>query len=269
MEGVIQVSQLLGPVIGSSLLMLGIYVPFYPVFVLACLSIPLALLLPEESRLSHIERSPSERCKHSDGLTVRREGSIQSTETDSLLRPHSAMSRISGISGESFGQKSIAISIDRDHSKDNFSRLCNAAWVDMKQFWALFIKFPIVKYAYAASLVVTLGKQALHILLQYTSKRFGITIAEVGYIQSQSLASFCVVEWYCPADDILPGRFPFFHQGHRGTRALFPHPTIRTKITSYAFRCSRRATCAHKHRSPRNRNYHHGNLMEALDSDSR
>ena len=42
LEGIIQVSQLIGSVIGSSLLMLGIAVPFYFAVPLACLSIPLA-----------------------------------------------------------------------------------------------------------------------------------------------------------------------------------------------------------------------------------
>jgi len=50
---------------------------------------------------------------------------------------------------------------------------------ELAQFWKLFTQYRVVQYANAAALVVTLGKQALHILLQYVSKRFGVKIAEV------------------------------------------------------------------------------------------
>ena len=51
----------------------------------------------------------------------------------------------------------------------------------LQEFWRMLVEYRIVQYAYAASLVITLGKQALHILLQYTSKRVGVTIAEVSH----------------------------------------------------------------------------------------
>lgn len=46
LEAVVQISQLIGSIIGSSLLMLGVYAPFYFIFPVALLSIPLTLYLP-------------------------------------------------------------------------------------------------------------------------------------------------------------------------------------------------------------------------------
>jgi hypothetical protein len=50
---------------------------------------------------------------------------------------------------------------------------------DFGNLFGLFKRFPIVRFSAAALLVVALGKQSLHVLLQYTSKRFGVSIAEV------------------------------------------------------------------------------------------
>ena len=67
LEGIIQVSQLIGSVIGSSLMMLGIAVPFYFVVPLACLSIPLAFSLPGRSANAHTEPADSPAQEDLDG----------------------------------------------------------------------------------------------------------------------------------------------------------------------------------------------------------
>lgn len=56
---------------------------------------------------------------------------------------------------------------------------CDKLRADAVAFTKMFKEFKVVQYSFAALLVTTLGKQALHVLLQYVSKRFGISVAQV------------------------------------------------------------------------------------------
>jgi hypothetical protein len=67
------------------------------------------------------------------------------------------------------------ISDGKTNLKDALAR----ALLEAKKSWRLVLDYRVIQYGYAASLIITLGKQSLHILLQYVSKRFGVTIAEV------------------------------------------------------------------------------------------
>ena len=150
--------------------MFGIAAPFYVLVPLACLSIPLAFLLPARSANAYTERenSPAQ-----EDLSDRRDTSYESEETEPLLKSDPDNT------GDSSGYDS-RLAVERMpwtmhlNSKGIRQRL--------HEFWRMLVEYRIVQYAYAASLVITLGKQALHILLQYTSKRFGVTIAEVSSI---------------------------------------------------------------------------------------
>ena len=167
LEGIIQVSQLTGPVIGSSLLVLGIAVPFYFVVPLARLSIPLASLLPGRSANDYMERADSLAQEDLDGHT---DPSYELEEIEPLLT--STPDKIGNSSDRnSRPAKKFMPWTSHSNLEDFRQRL--------QGFWRMLVAYRIVQYAYAASLVITLGKQALHILLQYTSKSFGVTIAEV------------------------------------------------------------------------------------------
>jgi hypothetical protein len=52
---------------------------------------------------------------------------------------------------------------------------------ELRQFTQNFTRIPIVRFSYATMLVQALGKKQSHILLQYVSKRFGTTIAQVSF----------------------------------------------------------------------------------------
>jgi len=84
----------------------------------------------------------------------------------------------------SIAQRRMSYDRDDEH-EDSESRLqksWNTAKKELRQFGRIFTKVPIVRYSYAAMLVQALGKQQLHILLQYVSKRFGTTIAQVSVV---------------------------------------------------------------------------------------
>ena len=54
----------------------------------------------------------------------------------------------------------------------------------VRAFKAMFSHVPLVQWAAAALFVVTFGKQSLHILTQYASKHFDISVAHAGYLLS-------------------------------------------------------------------------------------
>jgi hypothetical protein len=155
LEGIIQISQLVGPVIGSSLLMIGLYIPYYFAFTVAIMQIPLVLCLPSG--------------KQSD-LTTRKD----IPEQETLLNPESEIEG-EGATLLNAGGTAIAYA----PRKSSYQEVITTIKEDTRRFVMMFTKHNIVIYAHAACLVITLGKQALHILLQYVSKRFGITLAQV------------------------------------------------------------------------------------------
>ena len=150
--------------------MLGIAVPFYFVVLLACLSIPLAFLLPGRSANASTERAESPAEEDLDDHT---DASYGSEEIEPLLTST---------------PKNTGNSSDRDSrpAKKLMPWTMHSTSKDVRQrlqgFWRMLVEYRIVQYAYAASLVIMLGEQALHVLLQYTSKRFGITIAEISSV---------------------------------------------------------------------------------------
>lgn len=152
LELAIQIGQLAGPVIGSALLLVGIYPPFYFVYAISILSIPLALSLPPGGRNGR---------SHKRRLSDRAETPETPDETEGLLGDDTASRNATKSRGHDM-KKAIA----------TFRKEC-------KRCWDLFVGWKVIKYGYAAALVVTLGKQALHILLQYVSRRFDVSIAEV------------------------------------------------------------------------------------------
>jgi hypothetical protein len=97
-------------------------------------------------------------------------------ETDGLLVPEEA--DIADIVHQS------STSAGDEEAKNTLLAKLKSAWktskVELRQFARIFTTLPIVRFSYAAMLVHALGKQQLHILLQYVSKRFGTTIAQVG-----------------------------------------------------------------------------------------
>jgi hypothetical protein len=152
LELCIQIAQLVGPVVGSALLLLGPYIPFYFVFPIAILSIPLALLLPPGGREGrYVKSRTTEYCAASQSPA----------ETEGLLN--------------SEGHNRHGVRAHHGSLKAVFSE----AKSELSRSWHLTVGYRVIQYGYAASLVVTLGKQALHILLQYVSKRFDVSIAEV------------------------------------------------------------------------------------------
>jgi len=155
MEGIIQVSQLLGPVIGSSLMMIGLYTPFYFAFPVAILQIPLILCLPS-------------------GKQAISTGQNNTPERETLLEPELEAER-----EDVALTTSIEAAIAYEPKKSFYQELVKNIKEDTKSFVVMFWQHSTVRYAYTACLVITLGKQALHILLQYVSKRFHITLAQV------------------------------------------------------------------------------------------
>ncbi len=150
--------------------MLGIAAPFYFVVPLACLSIPLAILLPRRTADAYTEREDS---PAQEDLDNDRDTPYESEEIEPLLTSAPDTTGDSSDPNSRLAKKLMPSTMHLN-SEDIRQRL--------QGFWRMLVEYRIVQYAYAASLVITLGKQALHILLQYTSKRFGVTIAEVSSV---------------------------------------------------------------------------------------
>ena len=159
-EAIIQCCQLAGPSIGSVLLLRSIWLPFVFALPLAAVSLPLALALqsfsntPNTSSIRHSEPEPP-------------------NESSSLLTRHST----------------------NTNSKDSELHLSYEPWVYrglratvvswkscLIHHWELISQHSLFRYAYAALFIVTLGKQSLHILIQYAAQRFGdVNIALVSH----------------------------------------------------------------------------------------
>jgi len=149
-------SQLIGPVIGSSLLMVGIYVPYYFSIPVAIFQIPLVLCLPAGKQSHTTNKQPD------------------TAEQDPLLVPEPALE------GEGEALLNVRRTINMSKARTaSRKELWKTIKEDSRRFFMMFRSHNIVIYAHATCLVITLGKQALHILLQYVSKRFGITLAQV------------------------------------------------------------------------------------------
>ncbi|KAA6412999.1 MAG: hypothetical protein FRX48_02742 [Lasallia pustulata] len=180
LEAVIQVSQLIGPIIGSSLLMLGIYVPYYFIFPVALLSIPLTLCLPHRALSGDLTKPHLSR-QHSP---VRCQAYVHPEEQHLLSQdPSSTDQRYVRVEGTEVSYSGSHV-IAHGPKTPRLRSLRDKMWADAKHFSKIFKEFPVVRYSYAALLVTTLGKQALHILLQYVSKRFNVSVAQAGFLFS-------------------------------------------------------------------------------------
>lgn len=198
-------AQLLGPVIGSSLLLIGIYPPFYFALPVSFLSIPLALLLPTGSR-----NNPRQKAKRLDNENPH----ARSEEAEGLLNAHTNGDELE--TPEGVHQPPLQPIITRHRS---LKSVLTTGQQELKRFWKLFTAYRIVQYGYAACLVVTLGKQALHILLQYVSKRFNVSIAEV---------KIPMPETHCMEANgthHLKGWLFVYYKSIRCTFSLYPHTT--------------------------------------------
>ena len=148
--------------------MFGIAPPFYFVVPLALLSVPLVVLLPPRSGNAYIEPNVN---AIQQGLDNHREVPFERGEEEEPL-----------LTSTSTNAEDATDRVPRSAHQSPFSTMqMNSEGIRqaLRGFWKVIVDHRIVQYACAASLAITLGKQALHILLQYASKRFGITIAEV------------------------------------------------------------------------------------------
>jgi MFS family permease len=179
LEGLIQISQLLGPAVGASLLTLGgVFKPYYFTIPLALLSIPLALLLPSGTRSIPLSKPSLSNVRHPNGDSISNQEDGPPEEHQNLLSSGDTEDPPASLNNQE--SASIAGSSPWVWSKQgNVQHFFKTIRSEFKQSIKIFTQYPIVRFSYAAFLVVTLGKQALHILLQYVSKRFGVTIAEV------------------------------------------------------------------------------------------
>jgi hypothetical protein len=147
--------------------------PFYFAIPIALTSIPLTMFLPGGSRTA----SPN---KIKDPLVA--DGERHSTESASpgeqerlLVPDHEGFEDSASI--EAYSQSTNA-----PVSKGTLvylRSLFKASQKHLQKFGEIFARYQIVKFAWVAQLVSKLGKQVFHILPQYLSKRFGISIAEV------------------------------------------------------------------------------------------
>lgn len=161
--------------IGSSLLMLGLYAPFYFIFPVALLSILLTLYLPHRATSDDSIEPPLSRQESHVHC-----GPPVHSEEQHLLRSHSTCSGLKyvRVGGAEVSDLEFPVAV----YFQEISRLqivCDKIRADAVAFTKLFKNLPVVRYSFAALLVTTLGKQALHILLQYVSKRFGLSVAHV------------------------------------------------------------------------------------------
>ena len=155
LEAVDPAAQFIGPIVGSSLLMLGVEVPFYFVFPVASIALPLILLLPTQPSL----RVPKQNHSSEDEPLIR---------SSSLANPDPASQNTMDM-----GTKSSAWE----------ATYCNIL-PRVQAFGDMLRRLRIVQFAAAALFVVTFGKQSLHILTQYASQRFHIPVAQAGYLLS-------------------------------------------------------------------------------------
>lgn len=165
LEGLIQISQLGGPALGAFILSTkGVFSPVLFSIPLALASIPLLFLLPPGARTN---KDLLQNMRGYDATASRTHGLPHPEETQRLLPEDLSHTSVDPTAPEyaSWPRSSVqALKEMRSGFGDLFS---------------LFKRFPIVRFSAAALLVVALGKQSLHVLLQYTSKRFGVSIAEV------------------------------------------------------------------------------------------
>ena len=147
--------------------MFGIAPPFYFVIPLALLSVPLVVLLPPRSSNAYIEPNVN---AIQQGLDNHREVPFEREEEEPLLTSTStnAEDATDRVPRSAHQSPSSTMQMNSEGTRQA-----------LRGFWKVIVDHRIVQYACAASLAITLGKQSLHILLQYASKRFGITIAEV------------------------------------------------------------------------------------------
>ena len=103
---------------------------------------------------------------------------------------------------------------------------CDKLRADVVAFTKMFKEFPVVQYSFAALLVTTLGKQALHVLLQYVSKRFGVSVAQVSPINCLHMNLQLNCLW-------SQGWFSFFNQSRGGLGSVHIDSSIRTACHDY------------------------------------
>ena len=143
--------------------MFNLYAPFHFIFPMALTALPLALLLPSKgAQIQFKKDSPPEQ----DSLLSRQSPSDEIpdggiTESSDSISLHSA------------SQQRSTLQAFRDQIRRK-----------VKLFAKLFFRVQLAQFGALALFVVTLGKQSLHILVQYASKHFGITVASAGYLLS-------------------------------------------------------------------------------------
>lgn len=150
--------------------MVGIYFPHAFIFPLAILSIPLTLYLPGASK-----PSPSKPPNYTSNDSTFHDSTRGDSETDPLLASTFRYSPDSDTeTADSLRSKWGSL-----RTQSRMRQCLDSLWAKANEFYSIFASVRMAWYAYGSMLVVTLGKQSLHILMQYVSKRFGMTIAEV------------------------------------------------------------------------------------------
>ena len=153
--------QLLGPLIGSSLLLINIYAPFYLVSSLIVAAISMAIMLPSKhpSKLACSVEPPEQ-----ERLLARAPDSLLETFPDERASNSTTL-------------KPLTLS-------RSLRRAAHHIAAKFRSFLHMFLDLRLTQYAALALFTMTLGKQSLHILVQYVSKRFGISVAHAGYLLS-------------------------------------------------------------------------------------
>ena len=175
LESVAQLGQLLGPIFGSLLLDIGVFTPFAVILPFAAVSWLLAsIALPNDGVVVTARKS-------SIGSTLSTHSEHDEAPTTQEAAPNFSMKRYL-----------TTRALDFYHDVSDFARLFTAKGVS--------------RYAFAAFMVTTFGKQSMHIILQYVSKRFDITIARSAWVMSEKAAVVLLLFMVIiPYGDKIPG----------------------------------------------------------------
>ena len=157
LESVDQIGSLLGPVFSSLLLDYGVFSPFMVILPFAAVSLLLASIALPNDGMFMVARKPSIDSTSSSG-----------SEHDSLPEFHEFAPNLS------MRQYLTDYALDFYHNVVDFTHL--------------FTKKSVSRYAFAAFMVSSFGKQSMHIILQYASKRFHTAIGRAAWLLTEKAA---------------------------------------------------------------------------------
>ncbi|KAI9672464.1 MAG: hypothetical protein M1817_003230 [Caeruleum heppii] len=181
LEALIQLSQVVGPILGSLLLQIDVFIPFAIMMPIALLSLPLSFILPQKpqqklQRDSESVRKPLDHIQQDDSIPYYNDGRRQSQEEQASHEDDPLLETGSDTSSPE-GADRVA-SKRRVTFRDRADRLRD----DFKDYASLFASNPVVRFAAFSYLASAFGRSSLRILIQYASKRFHVSIAEAGLL---------------------------------------------------------------------------------------